>query len=137
MSQLRRKNIHEIAREKESRNAPCPCGSGKKYKKCCLLAMENMTRLRITLNRALKSKVLEIYDECYKGKTSKEQFLREIKVTNPVEGEWLYTYRPIMVGIEPADLLLVKFEETKTIVEELKRNGKTYKEYSQKTENAG
>jgi hypothetical protein len=22
--------------EKISRNAPCPCGSGKKYKKCCL-----------------------------------------------------------------------------------------------------
>jgi len=22
---------------KLSRNAPCPCGSGKKYKKCCLL----------------------------------------------------------------------------------------------------
>jgi hypothetical protein len=21
---------------KPSRNAPCPCGSGKKYKKCCL-----------------------------------------------------------------------------------------------------
>jgi preprotein translocase subunit SecA len=24
-----------VAREKISRNAPCPCGSGKKYKKCC------------------------------------------------------------------------------------------------------
>jgi hypothetical protein len=22
------------------RNDPCPCGSGKKYKKCCLLGME-------------------------------------------------------------------------------------------------
>jgi tetratricopeptide (TPR) repeat protein len=26
--------------EKISRNAPCPCGSGKKYKKCCLLQKE-------------------------------------------------------------------------------------------------
>ncbi len=25
-----------IKREKTGRNAPCPCGSGKKYKKCCL-----------------------------------------------------------------------------------------------------
>ncbi len=25
---------------KISRNAPCPCGSGKKYKKCCLLQKE-------------------------------------------------------------------------------------------------
>jgi uncharacterized protein YecA (UPF0149 family) len=23
-------------REKIGRNQPCPCGSGKKYKKCCL-----------------------------------------------------------------------------------------------------
>jgi uncharacterized protein YecA (UPF0149 family) len=26
-----------IAKKKKiGRNAPCPCGSGKKYKKCCL-----------------------------------------------------------------------------------------------------
>ena len=24
-----------MSRKKVSRNAPCPCGSGKKYKKCC------------------------------------------------------------------------------------------------------
>ena len=24
------------SREKVGRNAPCPCGSGKKYKKCCI-----------------------------------------------------------------------------------------------------
>jgi len=28
---------------KISRNAPCPCGSGKKYKKCCLLKVESNT----------------------------------------------------------------------------------------------
>ena len=27
-----------------SRNAPCPCGSGKKYKKCCLGKTENAVR---------------------------------------------------------------------------------------------
>ena len=26
---------------KISRNAPCPCGSGKKYKKCCLLSRKS------------------------------------------------------------------------------------------------
>ena len=25
----------QIAEKKVGRNAPCPCGSGKKYKKCC------------------------------------------------------------------------------------------------------
>ena len=44
---IQRKTVSEfpIARKKESsvllptkvgRNAPCPCGSGKKYKKCCI-----------------------------------------------------------------------------------------------------
>jgi hypothetical protein len=28
------------ARKKIGRNDPCPCGSGKKYKKCCLTEQE-------------------------------------------------------------------------------------------------
>ena len=34
------------------RNDPCPCGSGKKYKHCCLgkLSIENATSLRGTRN---------------------------------------------------------------------------------------
>ena len=33
-----RKNKHTIVRDynKTGRNDPCPCGSGKKYKNCCL-----------------------------------------------------------------------------------------------------
>lgn len=27
--------VQEIASNKTGRNEPCPCGSGKKYKKCC------------------------------------------------------------------------------------------------------
>ena len=27
-----------------SRNAPCPCGSGKKYKKCCLRRLDSSVR---------------------------------------------------------------------------------------------
>lgn len=30
-----KKTVVRTAREKIDRNAPCPCGSGKKYKKCC------------------------------------------------------------------------------------------------------
>lgn len=37
-------------RMKLSRNDPCPCGSGKKYKKCCLIAIS-------TDNQALKERV--------------------------------------------------------------------------------
>jgi len=28
--------VHTIHRVKIGRNAPCPCGSGKKFKKCCI-----------------------------------------------------------------------------------------------------
>ena len=30
--------------EKISRNAPCPCGSGKKYKKCCINKLQPSSR---------------------------------------------------------------------------------------------
>jgi len=29
---------------KVGRNAPCPCGSGKKYKKCCFLRQDGKTQ---------------------------------------------------------------------------------------------
>ena len=29
---------------KTGRNEPCPCGSGRKYKQCCLMARASMTR---------------------------------------------------------------------------------------------
>ena len=34
----------EIARRSEGRNRPCPCGSGMKYKKCCLFEIEAARR---------------------------------------------------------------------------------------------
>jgi preprotein translocase subunit SecA len=33
--------------QKISRNAPCPCGSGKKYKNCCLLRDEGREIYRL------------------------------------------------------------------------------------------
>ena len=32
------RDVHVTPKAKVKRNEPCPCGSGKKYKKCCLLA---------------------------------------------------------------------------------------------------
>jgi len=34
-SSLKKKPVVKKAAEKIGRNDPCPCGSGKKYKKCC------------------------------------------------------------------------------------------------------
>ncbi len=33
-----------LTMSKIGRNAPCPCGSGKKYKKCCLLNQDRRTK---------------------------------------------------------------------------------------------
>lgn len=33
-----------MGRSSISRNSPCPCGSGRKYKRCCLAAQENVAR---------------------------------------------------------------------------------------------
>lgn len=30
----------KVKRQKVERNGPCPCGSGKKFKRCCLLALD-------------------------------------------------------------------------------------------------
>jgi len=39
---------------KINRNAPCPCGSGKKYKKCCGLKEMESTQKRLTVQRGLR-----------------------------------------------------------------------------------
>lgn len=36
---------------KTGRNEPCPCGSGKKYKKCCLI---NETQPKVQTEQRLK-----------------------------------------------------------------------------------
>ena len=36
INQLSENNETSTIRKKIGRNEPCPCGSGKKYKKCCL-----------------------------------------------------------------------------------------------------
>ena len=48
---------------KISRNAPCPCGSGKKYKKCCLLRKEaEAVEMRKNLEQNLGKALVEVDD---------------------------------------------------------------------------
>jgi hypothetical protein len=42
--------------DKAGRNDPCPCGSGKKYKKCCLLMHEADERQRAAEQQAERDK---------------------------------------------------------------------------------
>ena len=36
-----------MAAAKTQRNNPCPCGSGRKYKHCCALKQDRMSRLSV------------------------------------------------------------------------------------------
>ncbi len=39
LEQFYQQNVEEITNDRQfSKNGPCPCGSGKKYKRCCLVA---------------------------------------------------------------------------------------------------
>ncbi len=44
---------------KADRNEPCPCGSGKKYKKCCMQTQE----IKENAERSLREKILEFSRE--------------------------------------------------------------------------
>jgi uncharacterized protein YecA (UPF0149 family) len=49
---------------KISRNAPCPCGSGKKYKKCCL-AKDEAAASSITVSEGAVARALAWLREHY------------------------------------------------------------------------
>lgn len=136
-----RKNYHAKNREEASRNAPCPCGSGKKYKKCCLRKEEEIIGLRISINRSIKEKLLSIFNDYFKGDMTKDAFLRRIVTEHPKEDTYVYLYRYVPPTNtdkkEEFELLLVEFKETQIKIEELLRNGKTYEEYKKPPKDSG
>ena len=51
---------------KTGRNDPCPCGSGKKYKKCCLAETFVQIGKEDTIRRRLVNALIEFYDKNYR-----------------------------------------------------------------------
>lgn len=51
--------------KKVGRNDPCPCGSGKKYKNCCMKKEQEQTAAKYTPSgkRKFKAKVLKVEDK--------------------------------------------------------------------------
>src|SRR5215510_13414185 len=53
--------MYSLTMEKLSRNDPCPCGSGKKYKRCCLNKdSSDMTQLASTSPDLLRPAALRL-----------------------------------------------------------------------------
>ena len=61
---------------KIARNAPCPCGSGKKYKKCCLLQQDDAERPR----PKRKIRFIPVYTEIDQLSNSVNDLIKENKL---------------------------------------------------------
>ncbi|NLX01953.1 MAG: DUF2384 domain-containing protein [Syntrophomonadaceae bacterium] len=88
-----------MAKQKVGRNDPCPCGSGKKYKKCCgivddlIEASDPFTRGN-QLMTAVKVKLDEYFENAIKKirKDAQTQFLRfSVNRTLPLEHESIFS----------------------------------------------
>src|ERR1043166_9158345 len=81
-----------MAVEKTGRNDPCPCGSGKKFKRCCLGTGE------VTFRRSPHHFQL-------KGKNA-EQFIQQL-ANKTFLADWCYANPRLPNGKELCDLLVI------------------------------
>src|ERR1043166_8116375 len=88
-----------MAVEKTGRNDPCPCGSGKKFKRCCLGTGE------VTFRRSPHHFQL-------KGKNA-EQFIQQL-ANKTFLADWCYANPRLPNGKELCDLLVI-FDTTALI----------------------
>ena len=64
----------------KSRNDPCPCGSGKKYKKCCLLSEHEIVRIA---NEEADRKWLEWFQkDCEVGAKNLKEYQERLRGIN-------------------------------------------------------
>lgn len=91
------RNMAPAAKVKVGRNDPCPCGSGKKYKKCCLSKHEEQKRLRQRLEtvETLSDEYFSVNEYILESGypvTMFDYFLMELL---NISGGILYKYRKI------------------------------------------
>lgn len=82
--------------EKTGRNDPCPCGSGKKYKKCCM----NKDRLEAQKDRKDESRFAEEFRKYIANHNEADLFSEEeeYEVFAPIEVDRIPDYGPFPHG---------------------------------------
>lgn len=86
------------------RNDPCPCGSGKKYKKCCerVVAIQSAELLREEREQKAKTRLVARLNEWFEGECAKgmdEKWsvsfkeLLHLPVDQPIPSNFAYTHR--------------------------------------------
>ena len=68
--------------EKVERNGPCPCGSGKKFKKCCMKKGDGAWKLK-----KLKAKVLSSTDSALSSNVISQTKVPKAEDTKEVKPE--------------------------------------------------
>jgi len=105
------------------RNDPCPCGSGKKYKKCCLSQYEesiNASKLRITIISVLSNYAFDTYRDAFKdvlGKVGLKELSSAEKFDELIENgkaifplDWFIFNEYVAKGKTPLELFLEQEE---------------------------
>ncbi|MBI2646962.1 SEC-C domain-containing protein [Candidatus Woesearchaeota archaeon] len=127
---------------KLSRNAPCPCGSGKKYKKCCLSLNEFTLRKEIEKVNILTDSMLHTsFGKLMLSEISKidpkirDNYVRRIARESPQEVEMLFRIiaekEPTAENILSYGYLLADINQPRKAIEQFKKvldvdKGNTY-----------
>ena len=65
------------------RNDKCVCGSGKKYKKCCLLKVDQMKQDALELRKSFQAQMDKEWDSWFEKDQAQGQENMKNSITNP------------------------------------------------------
>jgi len=65
------------------RNDPCPCNSGKKYKKCCLLKVDQMKQDALELRKTFQDQMDKEWDSWFEKDQAQGRENMKNSTTNP------------------------------------------------------
>ncbi len=104
---VRKKKKKRLAKDKLGRNDPCHCGSGKKYKRCCLLKERAQELEEVRVRKEYR----EFYrDSSPKIKEEEELFSWELFQKSPFE-EKIAIFEKELDNIIPFELLETIYQE--------------------------
>lgn len=93
--------------EKINRNSPCPCGSGKKYKQCCLA-----TTMSSTIKKNLNETIPKLFMQACKAQQAlslqdAEELYRQILDINPKHANSLHNLGLLMIELSKVEEAIV------------------------------
>jgi tetratricopeptide (TPR) repeat protein len=104
------------------RNDRCPCGSGKKYKKCCLLAHDAQVRERLRLAQEREQRQLQERRDLEQRRALRAQAERERPETTEAKYVWVFDELDLLSNSVLDLIKQERFEEALLACERLLRD---------------